>query len=328
MIYSKYLKLQFSIFILLLVGVTLLVSKYFTFLIHETVIYCQKIISQPDLIIRSPHLLATIIIGLAVFHIIVLFFYKLFREFYMVRNFEKNSARLTSEVLTVTTKYNISTRSLCLFKNEDLYAFCFGVINPKIYISTQFVNNLDQEELEAVLLHEYYHMKKRHSVLRVISKAISMLFPFFPILSEMHTLIKEKQEISADNFVVNKLQSTKPLVNVFKKIVSNKYVSNELFLSTIYEDTTIENRIKNLKNIKFTSQSFSLPKVCISIISSLTIVTLLALPVNATEIHNNGQDIVMICLNKDCQRSCEAGITTSSYINTQSISYPFTPYIH
>ncbi len=304
-------------------------SKYFTFLIHETVIYCQKIISQPDLIIRSPHLLATVLIGLILFYVSALFVFRLFREFYMVSNFAKNKVTLTPRVLTIIAKFNINKSSICLFMNENIYAFCFGVIKSKIYISTALVNNLEQDELEAVLLHEFYHLNQRHSTVLTFSKFVSSLFPFFPLLSEIHTLIKENQEISADNFAVIKLQSSRPLVSVLKKLVSNKYENGWLFVAPLYEEMTIENRVKSLRNIKTAYPRFSLPKVSISILSSILIIVLLALPVSATEIHSNGQDVVMVCLNKECQRSCEAEIeNTSQYIQTQSISYPYTPFIH
>jgi Zn-dependent protease with chaperone function len=326
---NKYLKIQVTLFLLLLAGVTILISKYFTFLVHETVVYCQKIISQPDLVIRSPHLLVVLLLGLVLFHFSAVFIFRLLREFYIVNEFAKDKVALTPSVLAVIKKYNISEESICLFANEGKYAFCFGVINPRIYISAAFVKSLDQDELEAVLLHEYFHLKQRHSAILTFSKFMTSLFPFFPILSDLHALIKDNQEIAADNFAVIKLQGSKPLVNVLKKLVLNKHENGWLFVSPFYEEITIENRVKNLKNIKTAYPTFSLPKVSISILSSILVTILLSLPVTATEIHSNGEDAVMVCLNKDCQRSCEAEIETApQYKQTQSISYPYTPFLH
>lgn len=44
-------------------------------------------------------------------------------------------------------------------RSEQPYAYCYGLLRPRICLSTGLVHLLDDEELEAVLLHERYHLQ-------------------------------------------------------------------------------------------------------------------------------------------------------------------------
>ena len=326
MISNKYIKIQFFLFSLATLASVAIFSKYFVFLIHETVVYCQKIISQPDLIIKTPHMIAIILATLVAFYVFSIFVIRLVREYYLVGKLAKGHLSMPYKLKKIIARNNLELTSICLFNSSKYHAFCFGILKPKIYISTALVNDLKRVELEAIILHEHYHLKERHTIVLTLSKFISSVFSFFPIFSEIHDLIREHQEVMADKFVVDKLQSPKPLLIVFKKLLLT-HPQHLISLSLpIYEENTIENRIRRLKNLESISKRFSPIKLVASMISTFLLTFFLILPVNATEVHANGQDVMMICFNnKMCQMSCEKDLEKSENIPNQSVSNPFTP---
>ena len=57
-------------------------------------------------------------------------------------------------------------------------AFCLGVLNPKIYISTGLVEMMNSEELKVIMKHEKYHLDNRDSLVFIVATIIESLFPF------------------------------------------------------------------------------------------------------------------------------------------------------
>lgn len=49
-------------------------------------------------------------------------------------------------------KYNILDKVI-IYKNSEPEAYCIGLFKPKIYISSQLVKIMDENELESILIH-------------------------------------------------------------------------------------------------------------------------------------------------------------------------------
>ena len=75
-------------------------------------------------------------------------------------------------------------------------AFCLGFFRPKIYLSTGLTKLMNGPELEAIILHEKYHLLKRDNIFLTAVNFIKQLFLPFPILADLlDNLIKTKENV-------------------------------------------------------------------------------------------------------------------------------------
>src|SRR3990172_9174439 len=56
---------------------------------------------------------------------------------------------------------------------------------PKIVVSTKLIRELDKNQLEAVILHEYYHLKNLHPLLLIVGEILSSSLLLLPILRDL-----------------------------------------------------------------------------------------------------------------------------------------------
>ena len=81
---------------------------------------------------------------------------------------------------------------------SHVYAFCGGLVGPRIYVSRGLVELLTETELEAVLRHEQHHLI-RHDPLRYFaSDIIGWLTPFVPVLPALMRRFRINAELDAD----------------------------------------------------------------------------------------------------------------------------------
>lgn len=115
---------------------------------------------------------------------------------------------------------------------------CYGIIRPKIIISDKVYNKLSQEELDAIILHEYYHILKKtglnYNFLTVISLMCSYMAIFFLqngknfisllslitsfIMLRLATVYKLSDEFKADEFSLKQNKNAEVLVSALNKI--------------------------------------------------------------------------------------------------------------
>lgn len=90
------------------------------------------------------------------------------------------------------------TGRLDVTHDRAAYAFCGGLIRPRIYLSRGLVELLTTEELEAVLRHERHHLTRRDPLRYFLTDLLERLAPFFPILTTMGHRVRITTELAAD----------------------------------------------------------------------------------------------------------------------------------
>ncbi|MGH7749727.1 MAG: M48 family metalloprotease, partial [Candidatus Dormibacteria bacterium] len=63
-----------------------------------------------------------------------------------------------------------------------VHAFCAGPIRPRLYLTEGLLTSLEPEELDAVLLHEAEHQRRRDPLRRATRRALAEVLFFLPIL--------------------------------------------------------------------------------------------------------------------------------------------------
>lgn len=240
--------------ILLFLGTTLLVSlplfivgeKLPYLFSHDALYYCQSTIF-PFLSQISPFwiLLPFLLLGVfAVFaltkSLLTLIGIQTWQKELLGKKVEDN------EFTKLLSKLNLINEAFLIEDNKP-FAFCLGVLRPKIYISTALLKVIDKKELEAVLHHEEYHLKSKDSLTMIIGLFGKTLFPFFPIFSDFIKHYRVEREIEADKEAIIKTGSNVFLISALKKLLLNPPLSSGLAPSIIGHDT-LESRIDALTN--------------------------------------------------------------------------------
>lgn len=78
------------------------------------------------------------------------------------------------------------------------YAYCAGLVAPRIYVSTGAVAALREPELEAVLLHERHHQSRRDPLRVLVGRAAAALLFAVPVVAELQRRFELAKELDAD----------------------------------------------------------------------------------------------------------------------------------
>ncbi|MEK7166340.1 MAG: hypothetical protein AAB874_06035, partial [Patescibacteria group bacterium] len=135
------------------------------------------------------------------------------------------------------------------------------------------------------------------------------------------------RELNADQAVTASMTNASSLVSILKKLINQEYAPTYAFTSSLAEWDTLELRIKSLLRQKTIRQNVSLRRIGISLISGLVMYVLLITPVNAIELHDNQQDVMMLCMQGDeCVSWCkEHAVAVPPMSRVQNSSVPYTP---
>jgi Zn-dependent protease with chaperone function len=98
---------------------------------------------------------------------------------------------------TLTEELNLQQR-ITLVCSQRLFCFTYGLIRPRVCLSTGLVASLGEAELRAVLRHEEYHVRERDPLKGAIASALAAaLFPV-PVVRWLRSAYLTARELAAD----------------------------------------------------------------------------------------------------------------------------------
>ncbi len=322
---SKYLWVFLGIFGTLTILVISASKKYLPFLLHKTIYLCKHVISStPIAPLQANFKLITYSV------LVILLSYIVFRltvTIFSIIKKKRNLANKTiqpDEIKQITEKLGLQNKVLVI-KDSRLSAFCFGLFNPKIYISSKMIEQLSTDELEIVLRHEMYHLLNKDMLVMTIARLGELLFPFLPVLTDLTAKYSMQREVQADIFAHTNTQSGKrDLISVLTQMLHEESVPTYAFASNLGEYETLELRINLLLKKTASPPRFSLTNLYVSFFSLLVLGILFVTPVRAIEYHTQGQDAIMACIDPfgSCNNTCELNTIQSS--STQNVSHPYS----
>lgn len=204
--------------ILILIGLIALSAKITPLLLSHAVYVCQKTFS--NVIFTLSHSVPLILITFAIAILLIgtiAYVYQLLKtRFYLKKHLNKripipNNLRVVISNLNLNGKINI-------VKDESRLSFCYGILSPKICLSTGLIKSLTFDELKAVLLHEGYHVRNHDPLKIILGQTASIMFFFIPILKEIQQYFALSKEIAADNMAI-KYVNKQSLISVLNKLL-------------------------------------------------------------------------------------------------------------
>src|ERR1035437_5626653 len=281
----------------------LMLQKSLPILFHKSVYYCQSFLQGVN--IQVPPFLH---IALGLFFVFFVLFILARLMFVLLKTmlFRRGLAFVESKnnnLIALEEKLKLVNK-IRVFKDERPYAFCLGVKSPKIYLSTATIEVMGKAELEAILLHERYHLYKKDTFIMLLATLSKLSFPFFPLLADLINSYSIDREIKADREAVNNVGS-ETLISVLKKFLNFPSLPM-VTASAIADCNTLEPRIRVLVGEKIINKKYNKFNAVLSVAFTLLFAFFVVVPVQATEIHTKNVDTMMICLNdQKCADLCK-----------------------
>jgi hypothetical protein len=105
-------------------------------------------------------------------------------------------AELPADVHELARRAGVSR--LTGLDGADCTAFCAGLLRPTVHITSGAIRVLGRRELEAVLVHEATHARRRDPLRRLLIRAAADAWPFIPVLNWWSRHRMERAELIAD----------------------------------------------------------------------------------------------------------------------------------
>ena len=160
-----------------------------------------------------------LIITLGLFLKILLSFIKTKRKLGKV--LQKQIFSLPQKLKIILERNGVRKDLIILVEDGEDCALTIDWFLPKIVVSSDLLQRLPYKQLEAVILHEYYHAKFKHPLLLIISEILSSSLSLLPILKDLTRKMRIVLEKEADKYVFEQQKTTKYL-NLALEMVSSQ----------------------------------------------------------------------------------------------------------
>ncbi|HLQ33614.1 MAG TPA: M56 family metallopeptidase [Chloroflexota bacterium] len=107
-------------------------------------------------------------------------------------------------------------------ESEDVFALCQGYLRPRVVLSTGLLELLSEEELEAVILHERFHLANRDPLKMLLARVAADAFFFMPIVAELAERYLCVKEIDADRAAMAAQRDAIPMTSAFCKVARSR----------------------------------------------------------------------------------------------------------
>ncbi len=123
---------------------------------------------------------------------------------------------LNEKIIRLKDKVGIKKQIGCYYADSNIEPSVIGIVSPKLIFPANLVQELSSKELEAVLLHELIHIKRRDNLWRFIQMLFFCAFWFNPLIWWLNQRLTLESEKSCDEEV---LKQSKDSRNYAKAII-------------------------------------------------------------------------------------------------------------
>lgn len=307
----------------------LVCQKYLPFLFHSTIYYCQNIIRNVSVQLLPTQVGEPFFIGLLIiFGLIIIRFFTLTHNFLKERKKFQHATFSDGELQKIAWGLRIENKVRVINDHKPL-AICFGIFQPKIYISSGLLKIVNNGELRVILAHEKYHLESRDNLLMLIAFVIQSFFPFFPIIKDFIKHYRIQRELEADTYAITNQNENRFLISALEKLIRNEPQNALIASSGLGVFDTLETRIRYLVYKTKYRPRINIINGVVSGFFLFVLIILSLVPVQATDLHDRGNDVLMTCISSDkCSSICKDNINKSlqiTSIKSSKISNIYSP---
>ena len=306
----KYFLGILSIFSLSIYFLTLLLKKYATLTFEHFLVTCRVIASS--FFSTGAHYVGFLLTAIVLTITLGFFLKTLFSYIKTKRKLgnllQKQIFSLPKKLKIILERNGIQKDLIIIVKNSEDYAFTIDWFSPKIVLSFGLLNRLSNRQLEAVVLHEYYHSKNKHPLLLITSEILSSSLILLPILKELTKKMRIVLEEEADGFVFGQQRTTKYLNLALETVSSQNHFK-------LYPNLSKRNDYK-IKRFNF----------LISVAVILAGFILFKFPGDTHTIQARGNSYLSNCGDNVCSSHCPTDVLHQSTNITSSFQFTYASF--
>lgn len=165
---------------------------------------------------------------------------QLFLTWKWMRNFKGN--RDLQHMSYLNYVYRDWNTEIIVIKDDAFIALSMGIWNPRIIISTGLINMFNQEEVRAILLHEWYHCRRRDPLQMFLVVLLTESMGYIPLLKTLSKEFTTRNELLADRFALTHMKTEYHLGSVLLKL-SNLVNVRNVIVAVPFANTALNYRI-------------------------------------------------------------------------------------
>lgn len=121
-----------------------------------------------------------------------------------------------------------------------------GFFKPIILIPVGLLSNLDQDQIEAILLHELAHIRRKDYVVNLLQSFAEILFFFNPGLLWLSSILRDERENCCDDIAIAATESKTKFVNALVLFEEYNLKQNQLAMGFGSSKNHLLNRAKRI----------------------------------------------------------------------------------
>lgn len=129
-------------------------------------------------------------------------------------------------------KYGVEFK---IFDSKLPLAFTAGFLKPEIYISSNLMNSLMEQDIKTIIFHEAYHKKNRDPLKSILLSFLFNFIFFIPISNFLKKIYELSNEIIADMNSIEKGARPQEMASLLLKILSMNNLQSSWFSNASYE---------------------------------------------------------------------------------------------
>lgn len=148
-------------------------------------------------------------------------------------------------------KLDISRKVQLFFSERVNVPMTMGVLKPVILLPVASLNNLTQDQLEAILLHELAHIKRHDYLFNIIQTVVETILFFNPFTWLISQIIRKEREHCCDDVVMTNMNTPLPYAKALAELEIQRFnTNNKIALAATGNKNQLLNRIKRIMEMK------------------------------------------------------------------------------
>lgn len=183
---------------------------------------------------------------LLIFAFKLLGIFNAFSKIYRIRNYRTflPSAYWKSRVSELALQINIS-KPIVLLESALIKIPCVtGYFKPIILLPVGLLSNLPQDQVEAILLHELAHIRRKDYIINLLQHLAETIFFFNPALLWLSSLIKDERENCCDDIALKIIGNKADFVHAL--ISFEEYSNHKLTVAFAGKKNHLLQRVKRI----------------------------------------------------------------------------------
>ncbi len=136
----------------------------------------------------------------------------------LIRTLLAQRIAIPAPIAALATELGVGGR-VDIVADRRPFSFCYWFLRPRICLSTGLVDRLEADELQAVLLHERYHLRHRDPLRLVIARYFAAGLYVVPVVEELVEYYTVQKEIAADQDAVRAAGGVRALAAALYKVL-------------------------------------------------------------------------------------------------------------